>query len=106
VDIRIGGGYPVFDIADIYLLFRMERTMTERRARLTSPADLGLIVQQARLGRGLSQTALAERLGISQRSISEIESGRTTIYLRRVFELLRETGVELTAEWDDDEAPR
>ena len=77
--------------------------MSRQRARLRSAADLGLAVQQARLAEGISQTALADRLGISQRSISEIESGRTTIQLRRLFELMRETGVELTAEWGDSE---
>ncbi|RFA07047.1 transcriptional regulator [Subtercola boreus] len=67
--------------------------------RLRAPADLGLALQQARLGRGLSQVALAAELGISQRSISEIESGKTTIYLRRLFDLMSATGVELSASW-------
>jgi len=72
-------------------------------AQLRSPADLGLVIQQARLERGLSQTALAEQLGISQRSVSEIESGKPTIYARKVFDLFRATGVELTAQWGETE---
>ncbi|WP_378144868.1 helix-turn-helix domain-containing protein [Cnuibacter sp. UC19_7] len=76
--------------------------MAERRARLRTASDLGLVIQQARLSRGLSQTQLADSLGISQRSVSEIESGRTTIYARRLFDLMRETGVSLSAEWDDE----
>ena len=30
--------------------------------------------------------------------MSEIESGKPTIYMRKVFDLLRATGVELSAE--------
>jgi HTH-type transcriptional regulator / antitoxin HipB len=79
--------------------------VSERRARLRTPSDLGLVIQQARLSRGLSQTEVAQSLGISQRSVSEIESGRTTIYARRLFDLMRETGVTLDAEWEDGGAP-
>lgn len=78
--------------------------MTEQISRLRSPGDIGLAIQQARLARGLSQTALAETLGISQRSVSEIESGTPTIYIRKVFDLLDATGVELSAQWDDGES--
>lgn len=77
--------------------------MAADAARLRAPADLGLAIQQARLARGLTQVALADELGISQRSISEIESGRPTIAVRRIFDLLRATGVELSASWEDGE---
>lgn len=72
--------------------------MSTARTRIQSPSDIGLVIQQARLARGLSQTALADQLGLSQRSVSEIESGKPTIYMRKVFDLLRATGVELSAE--------
>ena len=75
--------------------------MGSRATGLRSPGDIGLVIQQARLAQGLSQTALADQLGISQRSVSEIESGKPTIYMRKVFDLLRATGVELTATWED-----
>lgn len=78
--------------------------MTGQISRLRSPGDIGLAIQQARLARGLSQTALAETLGISQRSVSEIESGTPTIYIRKVFDLLDATGVVLSAQWDDGES--
>lgn len=78
--------------------------MSTQISSLRSPGDIGLAIQQARLAQGLSQTALADRLGISQRSVSEIETGKPTIYMRKVFDLLRATGVELNASWDDGEA--
>lgn len=76
--------------------------MAEHRARLRSPADVGLAVQQARLARGLSQSELAAQLGIHQSALSEIEAGKSTIYLRRLLDLARATGLELTATWSDD----
>jgi HTH-type transcriptional regulator/antitoxin HipB len=75
--------------------------MVHRVARLRAPADLGIAIQQARLARGMTQRDLAEALGIAQRSVSEIESGRPTIYIRKGFEMLRETGMDLNASWDD-----
>lgn len=77
--------------------------MARVSAAVHAPADLGLAIQQARLEQGLSQMQLAEQLGISQRSISEIESGKPTIYIRKLFSLMQATGVELTASWNEED---
>ena len=65
--------------------------------KVTSPQSLGRILQQARLLNGLSQRELAQRLGTTQRYIWEIEAGKPSIFVERLFALMRETGVELTA---------
>ena len=78
--------------------------MTDQRMKIRAPGDIGLVIQQARLAQGLSQTALAESLGMSQRAVSEIESGTPTIYMQKIFDLLRATGVQLSAQWEDDDA--
>ncbi|MFE3542469.1 helix-turn-helix domain-containing protein [Nocardia sp. NPDC059177] len=65
--------------------------------KVTSGESLGRILQQARLLSGLSQRELAERLGTTQRYIWEIESGKPSIYVDRLFAVMRETGMELTA---------
>lgn len=75
--------------------------MAKLTARVRAPGDLGLALQQARLAKGLSQMDLARELDISQRSISEIESGKPTIYIRKLFQLLSEVEVELSASWED-----
>ncbi len=80
--------------------------MTQRSARWRTPADIGLTLQQARLDRGLSQTELAEELELPQSTISEMESGTSTIYLRRLLEMVRSLGIELHVTWTDDDAPR
>lgn len=80
--------------------------MATHTARLRSPGDVGLAVQQARLARGLTQTELAAELGVPQSTISEIESGKATIYLRRLLSIARATGMEFTATWEANDASR
>ncbi|MGG5752292.1 helix-turn-helix transcriptional regulator [Zafaria sp. Z1313] len=77
----------------------------KRTARLRTPGDIGLAIQQSRLAQGMTQTDLARALDVSQSAISEIESGKSTIHLQRVLELARLTGLDLTASWEDDDAP-
>lgn len=74
--------------------------MTDREpysGRVTSPESLGRILQQARLLAGLSQRELADRIGASQRYVWEIESGKPSIFVERLFSYMTETGVSLTA---------
>lgn len=80
--------------------------MAKHTARLRTPGDFGLAIQQARLDRGLSQSDLAAELDVSQSTISEIEGGKATIYLRRMLSLADATGIEFRATWGDDDAPR
>jgi len=65
--------------------------------KVTSPESLGRMLQQARLLNGLTQRELAERLGTTQRYIWEIGAGKPSIFVDRLFAMMRETGVELTA---------
>lgn len=89
---------------EIPILGRFE--MARYTARLHSPADFGRALQQARLARGMSQQSLAEELGLPQSTISEFETGKSTIYLRRLLTLASATGVEFNAAWGDDDASR
>ena len=75
--------------------------MAVSTVRLRTPADFGLAIQQARLASGLSQTKLAAELGIPQATVSQIESGKSTIYLRRLLSIMRATGIEIVATWED-----
>jgi transcriptional regulator with XRE-family HTH domain len=65
--------------------------------KVTSAESLGRILQQARLLSGLSQRALANRLGTTQKYIWELEAGKPSILMDRLFSAMRETGMELTA---------
>ena len=80
--------------------------MTRRTARLRAPADFGLALQQARLERETTQEQLATLLDLPQSTVSAMENGKSTIYLRRLLELADALGIELTATWGDDDASR
>ena len=71
-----------------------------QRMRITGPQSLGHLVQQTRACSGKTQAELADELGISQRSITEIETGKATIQMRRLFDLLKANGAGLYGEWD------
>lgn len=68
------------------------------KGTVTSPQSLGRLLQQARLAGGLSQVEVAARLGISQGYVSELESGKTSLALTRIFDIMRLTGMTLHAE--------
>jgi HTH-type transcriptional regulator / antitoxin HipB len=65
--------------------------------KVTSAESLGRILQQARLLSGLSQRELAQRLGITQKYVCELEAGKPSIVIDRLFAAMRETSMELTA---------
>ncbi|MHB1163903.1 MAG: helix-turn-helix domain-containing protein [Candidatus Nanopelagicales bacterium] len=65
---------------------------------VTNPQALGRLLQQARLSRGLSQQQVASELGISQGYVSELESGKSSLALTRIFDIMRLTGMTLHAE--------
>lgn len=65
--------------------------------KVASAESLGRILQQARLLSGLSQRELARRLGTTQKYIWELEAGKPSILMDRLFAVMRETGMELTA---------
>lgn len=72
--------------------------------KVTSAESLGRILQQARLLSGMSQRELAKRLGTTQRYIWEIEAGKPSIFMDRLFAVMQETNMQLTAtiETEDD----
>lgn len=73
-----------------------------RTARITTPELLGAILREARSRRGLTQRQLAQRLGVSQPYIVQLESGAPTKAIERLFDYAAETGVVLYAEVDDE----
>ena len=55
--------------------------------------SLGRLLQLARLARGLLQQRLANELGLSQRYVSELETGPACPALTRIVEFMRVTGM-------------
>jgi HTH-type transcriptional regulator / antitoxin HipB len=68
--------------------------------RVRSIADVASAVRGRRTDLNLSQSALAERTGISRKWISEFEAGKTTAEFGLVIRVLEELGFELDLELD------
>lgn len=69
-----------------------------RTARITTPELLGAILREARISSGLTQRELADRMGVSQKYIVQLESGAATKALERLFDFAAQTGVTLYAD--------
>ncbi|GAA4517443.1 helix-turn-helix domain-containing protein [Brevibacterium yomogidense] len=68
------------------------------RAQISSAADMGRLVRYVRNHHGVSQRDLAQRLGVTQRWLSELESGKGKQLNDRYFRVLTALGVRLDAE--------
>lgn len=77
--------------------------MATYSATLSTPGDFGRALQQARLSMGLTQSELAQMVGIPQATISQLENGESTIFLRRFLALAEATHLHLDATWSTDE---
>ena len=70
--------------------------------RIYTPASLGDAVRHYRTEAGLTQAQLAEKAGIQRSYLSELESGKETEQVKRLFGVLRQLGVRMTldkADW-------
>ena len=75
------------------------------KTKIKDPFTLGQVIQQSRLQQGMSQRALAETLGISQKWVWEMEQGKPGIFLNRLFTMLKATGITLYAEFEVRDRP-
>lgn len=67
-------------------------------AIVRSPSDFGMVLQQARLAAGITQRDLAEQMGVSQKYVWEMESGKNVAAIERLLSAFTATGVKLIAE--------
>ena len=72
------------------------------RAQLDEPGDLGFLIRRIREKHELSQRQLAARLGVSQRYLFELETGRPKRIDEHYFSVLAALGITLIAEFDDE----
>ena len=68
---------------------------------LRSTEDLGRAVRHARITAGLTQVELAEQLEVSQRWLSELETGRPKILDARLFSVIGKLGISIAWSTDD-----
>ena len=72
--------------------------------KVHSTADVAAAVRGRRLDRGLSQSELAKRSGISRKWISEFEAGKTTAEFALVIRVLEALGMDLDLSEDPNAA--
>ncbi len=72
------------------------------RALIEEPGDLGFLIRRIRESHGLNQRQLATRLAISQRYLSELESGKPKRIDAHYLSVLAALGIALTAEVEDE----
>lgn len=70
-------------------------------SRIYTPASLGTAIRHYRKAAGLTQAQLAEMAGIQRSYLSELEAGKETEQLKRVFRILRMLGVRMVLEEAD-----
>jgi len=69
--------------------------------RIRSPEDLGRAIRHVRRVAGLTQRDLADQLQVTQRWLSEIETGKPKILDARLFAVIAMLGI--TLEWQSDD---
>jgi transcriptional regulator with XRE-family HTH domain len=77
-------------------------TRTQGPFRIYTPASLGDAIRHYRTAAGLTQEQLAKKAGLQRSYLSELESGKETEQVRRIFRVLRHLGVRMTldkADW-------
>ena len=72
--------------------------MAAHRTSARSARDIGATVRRARRARRLTQTDLADELGITRQYLSELENGVDNLYITRLFEVLDHLDLTLTLE--------
>lgn len=69
-----------------------------RSARIASPEALGRVLREARLMNDLTQEDVADYMDVNRRYVIELESGKPTLALTRLFDYMRATGVAMYTE--------
>lgn len=66
------------------------------RYPIKTPSQLPLVLKGFRKARGLTQAAMAQKLGVTQQSYAYFEANPASATLERLFIVLRLLGVEIT----------
>ncbi|WP_298336027.1 helix-turn-helix domain-containing protein [Ferrimicrobium sp.] len=70
-------------------------TTAERSFRIYNAKVLGIALREARRSAGLTQLEMADRIGVDRSYLSEMENGKETEQLRRLFQILRELDIKM-----------
>jgi transcriptional regulator with XRE-family HTH domain len=85
---------------------KTERTSPNREWAIHTPADVGRAIAGVRAERGLTQAALAERIGIDRGYLARLEAGASPLVLERSLRALRRMGATITISLPEDDGGR
>lgn len=71
--------------------------MSTNPTPITTTTELGRMLRSKRKVQGLTQGEVAQHCGLSLRFVSEVERGKATAEIGKVFHLLKAVGVDLFA---------
>jgi transcriptional regulator with XRE-family HTH domain len=69
--------------------------------RIYTPASIGRAIRHYRLTSHRTQAELAHQAGLNRTYLADLEAGKETEQLKRIFQVLRELGVRMTLEKAD-----
>ncbi len=72
---------------------------------IENPKELGEIIRAVRKAQGIRQDDLAGLIAASHVFVLEVERGKPTAQIGKVFELLRELGIRIIADVPDTAGP-
>jgi y4mF family transcriptional regulator len=64
-------------------------------AQINSVKDVGLWIKEERIRLGLTQRQLSGLVGVGERFLLELEKGKTTAEIGKVFQVLQKMGARL-----------
>lgn len=70
---------------------------SSRQASVNSVAALGSLLRDARKAAGFNQQQLADLAGVGRRFVSELEAGKPTLEIERVFACCHALGIDISA---------
>jgi len=68
------------------------------KVKIDSPATLGLLVRASRKAMSLRQDDAAGSIGVSENFLGKVERGAESVQWGKLFQVLRELGLELSVE--------
>ena len=81
------------------LFYNIQQDLKNRAEALEQEEKLTRSIAEARRAKGLTREQLAERAGISETDVSDIETGQLDISLRKLQQLARGLGKKLHIEF-------
>lgn len=79
--------------------------MSARTQSLVTTSQLGVVLRGARKSLKLTQAQLAERLGLSQRRVSELEREPGTLSVDQLLAMCAQLGLQLSVQPRDKTSP-